>query len=292
MERRISGTTTMYGLIGSPVSHSGSPAMYNYSFQKLGIDSAYLAWDIKEEQVEDFINAAKLMNIKGFNITMPCKMKTAQLVDELSPAAQIIGAVNTVVIKDGKLTGHITDGKGFILNLQDKGVSIKDKKVVLMGGGGAGTAIFVQSVLDGAKELFVFNRKTSANFEKLEKIAERLSKMAPECKISICDLGDEQLLYDTIRTSDFLINATNVGMAPNSDASLIRDMSVYHKDLVVAEIIYNPKETKMMADAKAAGVKAIVGGKGMLLWQAVEAFRLYTGMEMPVEEVKELFFSE
>jgi len=292
MERRISGTTTMYGLIGSPVSHSGSPAMYNYSFQKLGIDSVYLAWEIKEGQVAEFIESAKLLNIKGFNITMPCKMETAGLVDELSPAAQIIGAVNTVVIEDGKLTGHITDGKGFVLNLEDNGVSIKDKKIVLMGGGGAGTAIFVQAALDGAKEILVFNRKTSANFEKLEKIAQRLSQMVPECKVEICDLEDELLLYDTIKKSDILINATNVGMSPKTDESLIRDMSVYHKNLVVAEIIYNPKETKMMADARKAGVKQVVGGKGMLLWQGVEAFRLYTGKEMPVEEVKQLFFAE
>ena len=292
MERRISGTTTMYGLIGSPVGHSGSPAMYNYSFAKLGIDSAYLAWDIKEDQVADFIKAARLLNIKGFNITMPCKMETARLVDALSPAAQIIGAVNTVVIEDGKLTGHITDGKGFILNLEENGVSIKDKKVVLMGGGGAGTAIFVQAALDGAKEIAVFNRKTSANFTKLETIAVKLAEMVPECRVTVCDLSDEQLLYDTIRQSDILINSTNVGMAPNPDATLIHDMSVYHEDLVVAEIIYNPKETKMMADAKAAGVKKVVSGKGMLLWQGVEAFRLYTGQEMPVAEVKELFFSE
>ena len=292
MEGRISGTTTMYGLIGSPVGHSGSPAMYNYSFQKLGIDSVYLAWDIKAGQVADFIKAAKLLHVKGFNITMPRKMETAGLVDELSPAAQIIGAVNTVVIEDGKLTGHITDGKGFILNLEDKGVTIKDKKVVLMGGGGAGTAIFVQAALDGAKEIAVFNRKASANFAKLETIAEKLKEMVPACKVTICDLGDENLLYDTIRQSDILINSTNVGMAPKTDETLIHDMSVYREDLVVAEIIYNPKETKMMADAKAAGVKKVVGGKGMLLWQGVEAFRLYTGQEMPVAEVKELFFSE
>ena len=292
MEKRISGTTTMYGLIGSPVGHSGSPAMYNYSFGRLGIDSAYLAWEIKEDQVADFIKAATLLNIKGFNVTMPCKTRTAKLVDELSPAAKIIGAVNTVVIKDGKLTGHITDGKGFILNLEDNNVSIKEKKVVLLGGGGAGTAIFVQAAFDGAKEITVFNRKASANFEKLKNIAEKLSEMAPECKIKICDLGDEQLLYNTIRKSDILINSTNVGMEPNSDATLIHDLSVYHENLVVAEIIYDPKETKMMADAKAAGVKKIVGGKGMLLWQGVEAFRLYTGQEMPVDEVKRLFFAE
>ena len=291
MERRISGTTTLYGLIGSPVGHSGSPAMYNYSFQRLGIDSAYLAWDIKEDQVADFIKAVKTLNIKGFNITMPCKTETAKLVDELSPAAQVIGAVNTVVVEDGKLTGHITDGVGFIRNLEDHGVTIKDKKVVLLGGGGAGTAIFVQSVLDGAKEVIIFNRK-SKNYYKLQTIGQQLQELAPACKTEVCDLEDESLLYDTILESDILINCTNVGMAPREEETLIHDMSVYREDLVVAEIIYNPKETKMMKDAKAAGVKKIVGGKGMLLWQGVEAFKLYTGQDMPVEEVKKLFFAE
>ena len=291
MERRISGTTTLYGLIGSPVGHSGSPAMYNYSFQRLGIDSAYLAWDIKEDQVADFIKAVKTLDIKGFNITMPCKTETAKLVDELSPAAQVIGAVNTVVVEEGKLTGHITDGVGFIRNLEDHGVTIKDKKVVLLGGGGAGTAIFVQSVLDGAKEVIIFNRK-SKNYYKLQTIGQQLQELAPACKTEVCDLEDESLLYDTIRESDILINCTNVGMAPREEETLIHDMSVYREDLVVAEIIYNPKETKMMKDAKAAGVKKIVGGKGMLLWQGVEAFKLYTGQDMPVEEVKKLFFAE
>ena len=291
MERRISGTTTLYGLIGSPVGHSGSPAMYNYSFQRLGIDSAYLAWDIKEDQVADFIKAVKTLDIKGFNITMPCKTETAKLVDELSSAAQVIGAVNTVVVEDGKLTGHITDGVGFIRNLEDHGVTIKDKKVVLLGGGGAGTAIFVQSVLDGAKEVIIFNRK-SKNYYKLQTIGQQLQELAPACKTEVCDLEDESLLYDTIRESDILINCTNVGMAPREEETLIHDMSVYREDLVVAEIIYNPKETKMMKDAKAAGVKKIVGGKGMLLWQGVEAFKLYTGQDMPVEEVKKLFFAE
>ena len=291
MEKRISGTTTMYGLIGSPVGHSGSPAMYNYSFQRLGIDSAYLAWDIKEGQVADFIKAAKTLHIKGFNITMPCKTETAKLVDELSPAAKIIGAVNTVVIEEGKLIGHITDGVGFLRNLEDHGVSIQDKKIVLMGGGGAGTAIFVQAALDGAKEIAAFNRRSS-NFTKLETIKEELMKMASNCKVTVNDLEDQRLLYDTIRESDILINCTNVGMAPREEETLIHDMSVYREELVVAEIIYNPRETKMMQDAKAAGVKKIVGGKGMLLWQGVEAFKLYTGQDMPVEEVKALYFAE
>lgn len=291
MKTRISGTTKTYGLIGSPVGHSGSPAMYNYSFWRLGIDSVYLAWEIAREQAADFLQAARTLDIQGFNVTMPCKMEMARLVDELSPAAQIVGAVNTVVAKEGKWIGHITDGVGFLLNLKDHGVEIQGKKITLLGGGGAGAAILAQAALDGAGEITVFNRR-SPNFSKLENISMRLKEMAPSCKVTVRDLAEEETLYDEIRESQILINSTNVGMCPREGESLIRDCSVYRKDLIVSDIIYNPAETRMMRDAKNAGTEIVVGGKGMLLWQGAEAFRLYTGQEMPVEEVKERYFAD
>ena len=169
MEKRISGTTTLLGLIGSPVGHSGSPAMHNYSFERLGLDYAYLAFDIKEEQVQQFLDTARLLHMRGFNVTMPCKTEVARLVDELSPAAQIIGASNTVVNENGRLIGHNTDGIGFVRNLQEHGVRVKGKNITLMGGGGAGTAIFVQLALDGARRIDVLNRK-GENYLKLEKM--------------------------------------------------------------------------------------------------------------------------
>ena len=291
----ISGTTKLLCLIGSPVSHSMSPAMHNLSCELLSLDYAYMAFDIKENQVQEFLDAARLLNIRGFNVTMPCKMEVARLVDELSPAAKIMKASNAVVNENGKFIGHNTDGVGFVKNLLDHGVSVKGKKITLMGGGGAGTAIFVQLALDGAKEINVFNRK-GANFDKLLKMCEEIREYLPDdlvenqsVTLNICDISDEQALYESIRQSDILINATNVGMKPNEEVSLIKDMSVYHENLVVAEIIYNPVETKMMKDAKEAGVKQVVGGKGMLLWQGEEAFRLFTGQQMPVEEVKKLY---
>ena len=129
MEKRISGTTTLLALIGSPVEHSGSPAMHNYSFEKLGLDYAYMAFEIKEDQVGEFLDAARLLKVRGFNVTMPCKMEVARQVDELSPAAQIMGASNTVVNENGKLIGHNTDGVGFVKNLAEHGVSVKDKTI-------------------------------------------------------------------------------------------------------------------------------------------------------------------
>lgn len=284
----ISGKTKLLCLIGSPVAHSMSPFMHNLSCEKLGIDYAYMAFDIKENEVQEFLKAARLMDIRGFNVTMPCKMEVARLVDELSPAAKIMKATNAVVNENGRLIGHNTDGVGFVRNLLDHGVSVKEKIVTLMGGGGAGTAVFVQLVLDGVKEIRIFNRR-GANFDKLAKMTEEVLVYAPDCVIKIYDLNDEQKLYESIIQSDILVNATNVGMKPREDETLIKDLSVYHSELVVADIVYNPVETKMMKDAKNAGVRKVVGGKGMLLWQGEEAFRLFTGQQMPVEEVKKIF---
>ena len=136
----------------------GSPAMYNYSFEKLGLDYAYVAFDIKEDKVKDAIAAMKTFNMRGCNVTMPDKVEAAKYMDELSPAAQIIETINTIVDDNGKLTGHITDGEGFVHNLKDHGIDIKGKKITVAGGGGAATAIQVQCALDGAREITIFNK--------------------------------------------------------------------------------------------------------------------------------------
>ena len=168
---------------------------------------------------------------------------------------------------------------------------MQDKLITLMGGGGAATAIFTQLALDGAREIRVFNRK-GKNFEKLQSIAVKIKEYAPACRLKVCDLEDENLLKESVRESDILVNATSVGMKPNEEETLIKDLSLYHENLVVAEIIYNPVETKMMKDAKTAGVEKVIAGKGMLLWQGVEAFRLFTGQDMPVDEILANVFAD
>ena len=172
MEKRISGHTGLLALIGSPVGHSGSPAMYNYSFEKLGLDYAYVAFDVKEDGVKQALDAMRLFRMRGMNVTMPDKTEAARYMDELSPAAQIIGAVNTIVNEDGKLIGHITDGEGFVNNLKDHGVEVAGKKLTIAGGGGAATAIQVQCALDGAKAITIFNKK-DAFFERTLATAEK-----------------------------------------------------------------------------------------------------------------------
>ncbi len=285
MESRISGHTGLLALIGSPVGHSGSPAMYNYSFERLGLDYAYVAFDIKAEEVADAIAAMKTFKMRGCNVTMPCKTEVVKYMDELSPAARIIGAVNTIVNDDGKLTGYITDGEGFVNNLKDHGIDVMGKKVVIAGGGGAATAIQVQCALDGVREITIFNRTVSKACE----TAEKIRREVPDCTVNVFDIADVAAMTREIRTCEIFINATSVGMTPMDEESVVKDVSAFYPGLVIADAVYNPEETKLLREAKEAGC-ICVSGRGMLLWQGVAAFKLYTGQEMPVEEVKEKFF--
>ena len=290
MESRISGHTKLYALIGSPVGHSGSPAMYNYSFARTGVDAAYLAFDVPLEKVEEGVAAMKTLQVGGFNVTMPDKTAVAGLVDDLSPAAKLIGACNTVTVgEDGRLTGHNTDGIGFVQNLREHGVSVRGKHIVVLGAGGAATAICVQTALDGAAGLEIFNRKDEF-YANGERTVEKLAKSVPGCPASIHPLEDSEALAQAVGRCDILVNATKVGMKPLDGECLI-DASLLRKDLIVADTVYNPKETLLIQKAKEAGCTAAIGGIGMLLWQGVAAFRLFTGKDMPAQEVLEKFFS-
>ncbi len=282
MEQRIKGSTGLLCLIGSPVGHSGSPAMYNFSFRHHGLDYAYMAFDIREEEAEAAVQAMRLLNVRGFNVTMPCKNVVAGLVDELSPAARIIGAVNTVVNDQGRLVGHMTDGGGFVRNLREHGVDVKDKKIVLLGAGGAATAIAVECALQGARAISVFNANDPF-LDRARTTAETLAVEVPGCQVKVICLEDQKALRDEIASGDILVNATSVGMKPREDATLIGDVTMFRPGLVVADTVYNPLETKLMRQAREAGCQ-VIGGKGMLLWQGAIAFKLYTGLDMPVEE--------
>lgn len=292
MEKRINGHTKLYALIGSPVGHSGSPAMQNYSFEKLGLDCAYLAFDIPLEKTKDALDAFRTLHVGGFNVTMPCKTEVARLVEHLSPAAELIGACNTVVVEeDGTMTGHNTDGVGFVRNLKEHGAEVKGQKIVLLGTGGAATAIAVQAALDGAAEIAIFNQKDEF-YANGEKTVEKLRKAVPGISsVSINDLGDTELLREAVKNADILVNATRAGMSPLEDVIPVPE-DVLRPELAVADVVYNPRETLLVRKAKEAGCRAAVGGIGMLLWQGAAAFELFTGQEMPAAEVKEKFFSE
>lgn len=288
MKDMITGHTKLTGLLGSPVEHSISPMMHNESFRVLGLDYAYLAFDVGEQELETAVEGLKALKVKGFNLTMPNKNRMCHLCDRLSPAAEIIGAVNTVENRNGELVGHSTDGSGYMLAVKNAEYDIVGKKMTLFGAGGAGTSIFVQAALDGVAEISVFNRRTPF-FERAEQIIRKLNERT-SCKIRLYDYEDVSVLRREIGDSAILTNATSVGMAPNLEDCILKDSSMLHPDLIVSDVIYNPKETKLLKMAKEAGCRTF-NGMYMLLYQGAEAFRIWTGQEMPVEHIKQMFFA-
>ena len=197
MEQRIKGTTGLLALIGSPVGHSGSPDMYNFCFRYHNLDYSYMAFDIKEDQVPAALDAMHLFKMRGCNVTMPCKTAAAQNMDELSPAARIIGAVNTIVNENGKLVGHMTDGIGFVGNLKDHGVDVKGKKMVVLGAGGAATAIQVQCALDKAASISIFN-PNDPFLDRAKNTAAKLKNEVPDCDVQVFCLEDQDKLKEEI----------------------------------------------------------------------------------------------
>ncbi|HIX72817.1 MAG TPA: shikimate dehydrogenase [Candidatus Anaerobutyricum stercoripullorum] len=289
MSDRITGTTVLTGLLGSPVAHSISPLMHNASFAALGLDYAYLCFDVGTDRLKEAVEGLRAMGARGWNLTMPDKNLMCQLADKLSPASEISGAVNTIVNDDGVLTGYTTDGTGYMRAAEEAGFPLPGKVMTLLGGGGAATAILVQAALDGMKEIRVFNRK-SPTFDRLSAIAGQLNRRT-DCLVTVHPLEDTEDLRASIADSDILTNATNIGMAPHTDACPIPDASFLRPELIVSDIIYNPRQTKLLQMAKETGCP-FFNGLYMLLYQGAASFELWTGREMPVELIKEKYFAE
>ena len=286
----IDGHTKLTGLLGSPVSHSISPLMHNEAFRLLDLNYVYLCFDVPEANLADTVKGLRCMNIAGFNCTMPDKTKICELIDDLSDAARMIGAVNTVVNENGRLVGHNTDGIGYMQAVKDAGYDITGKTITIMGAGGAATAICAQAALDGVEKIHIFARETSRFWDRTQKLAENINSTLP-CKAVLHENRDTAALAQAISESALLLNATSVGMAPNTEGTIIEDTSLYHPDLIVSDVIYNPRETRFLKEAREAGCRTF-NGMYMLLYQGAEAFRLWTGKEMPVKEIKANFFAD
>lgn len=288
MTSTITGTTRLTAVLGSPIQHSISPQMHNEAFRILNLDYAYLAFDIDTNTLPVAVEALKTLRARGYNLTMPNKNLMCNLCDHLSPAARIIGAVNTVVDDNGILTGHTTDGTGYMMSVKDAGFDIIGKKMTLLGVGGAATSIMVQAALDGLSEISVFCRPESRFLERTKKIISDLNEQTA-CRVRLFHY-DDSLLKRELSDSAILTNATSVGMTPNETDSLITDPSMFHPELVVSDIIYHPFKTRLMQIAESAGCPTF-NGLYMLLYQGAEAFRLWTGVDMPVQPIKEKYFS-
>lgn len=279
----ITGKTNVFGIIGNPVEHSLSPGMHNAAFKELGLDNIYVPFQVKTENLEDAIIGAQSLGIKGFNVTIPHKTEVINYLDYLDIAAGLIGAVNTIEFGENGAVGHNTDGIGAVMAIEEI-TPVKNKKVVVIGAGGASRAIAFQLLLNGVDNLVLANRTVEKAIELKTDLDEKLDH---EVGVS----GLDENLTKEIKDTDILINTTPVGMYPNVDQKPVVTAEMMHKDLVVNDIVYNPLKTGLLKEADKAGAKSISGIK-MLMYQGVEAFKIWTGIEPPVEIFQNALMTE
>ncbi|MBS7646457.1 shikimate dehydrogenase [Candidatus Bathyarchaeota archaeon] len=274
----ISGKTKVFCVIGDPIDHSLSPVMHNAAFRFLKLDAVYVAFKVKKERLEDAVNGVRGFSIYGMNVTMPHKTAITSYLDEIDPAAKFVGAVNTVLNANGKLVGFNTDGVGAIKALKENGVEPKGKKFLLLGAGGAGRAIAFQLAQE-ADELRILNR----DGEKAKRLAESLQRKFN--KKIVGNSLSTNLLKEWLKNVDVLINATSVGMYPNSGQTIVeRDM--LNPKLTVMDIVYSPIETKLLKEAKSVGAK-IINGIEMLVFQGAASFEIWWNQPAPVNVMRE-----
>ena len=282
---QIDSKTILTGLFASPSAHSVSPIIHNNSFEKLGLNYAYLSFEVNKDNLKDAVQSIKTLNMRGVNLSMPNKKEVIKYLDEISETAKLSQSVNTIVNDNGILKGYSTDGKGFFKSLEEEKIFMKDKNITILGTGGASIAIISQAVFEGIKNIFVFKR--DKNWKEQKKILDNIASKT-NCNIELNSLEDKNILKRKIEESDLLINATSVGM--KEDFSLIEDKSFFRKDLIVSDIIYNPEKTKLLQIAEKEGCK-IINGIGMLLYQGALSFELWTNKKMPVDYIKEIIFN-
>lgn len=273
----IKGTTKIAGVIGFPVEHTVSPGIHNAAFAALGLDCIYVPFPVRPENLEQAIRGLSPLSIIGINVTIPHKETVIAYLDEISEEARRIGAVNTVIVKGGRLIGDNTDGKGFMQALREEGkIDVREKKIVILGAGGAGRAVAMQSGLEGAGELVIFDKEE-----------ERSKRLRADIKREIPWLCVETISPNGIKSAlneaDILVNATPVGM--NIDDELIIDSQWLFPRTLVFDLIYNPRETKLMQAGRKRGCP-VVGGLGMLIYQGALSFELWTGKKAPVDVMR------
>lgn len=275
---RIDGYTRMAAVIAKPIRHSISPFIHNHAYQLTATNAVYLAWEVAEEQVEQSLQQLRVLDMLGANISMPYKKKVLPYLDQVDESAQLIGSVNTIVQKDGCLTGYNTDGLGFLKSLP-KTFSIKDKKLVLLGAGGAATAIILEAIRQGVAEIHLFVRPES--LAKYQAIYSPLSE-ALSFSIVLHDLSRRDQVNAMMVGTDLLINATGLGM---DGVSLpVPKEFTFPKGCLVADLAYFPAKTPFLQLAEEQELQT-VNGLGMLFHQAALAFELMTYKTFPEQEV-------
>lgn len=264
------------GVIGHPITHTLSPKIHGYWLNKYGIKGSYEAYDVAPEGLENFIKNLAKNGFRGINVTIPHKQEVMKYIDEIHPDALAIGAVNTIIVEDGKTYGHNTDSQGFMANLQDcaPDIDLFEQKVVILGSGGASRAVAVGLLEEGAK-LVVANRTRARAEEMRAHIIRELAETFPEVKEKdAITLVDWEKRNEALAGAALLVNTTSQGM--KGEEELLIDLAKLPKDAAVADIVYNPLKTKLLREAETRG-NIVVEGLGMLLYQAEPGFYAWFG---------------
>jgi shikimate dehydrogenase len=273
----ISGKTRVCGVIGDPIEHTLSPTIQNAAFNHLKLDFVFLAFHVTAAELENAMRGMRGLGIHGLNVTMPHKSTIINHLDTVDSAVQFLGSANTILNKDGTLSGFNTDGVGALNTIRENGINLSDKKVLLLGAGGAAKAIAF-SFAQEAGSICILNRAP----EKAAVLADALN-----CVFGTKVMGgalSSSAVQDNVQDADILVNATSVGMHPHVDQSLVAPQWL-KSDLAVMDIVYNPVETKLAKDAKAAGAK-VISGVEMLIYQGAASFKIWTGKSAPIEVMR------
>lgn len=274
MMEMITGKTNVVGVIGDPVEHSLSPLMHNAAFRDLGLDYIYVPYHVKKGTLESAISGAKSLDIKGLNVTIPHKTEVIKYLDSLDKSAELIGAVNTIKFHKGHAKGYNTDGIGAVKAVEEVS-SVINKKVIILGAGGAARAIAFQMFLDGADSIVIANRTVEKAEQLQEDLVEKLN-----ANVKSTNLGEK--LKNELVDADILINTTPIGMYPNIDQEPLVKAELMCENLIVKDCVYNPLKTGLIKEAEKCGATTISGLK-MLIYQGMEAFRIWTSVTPPLE---------
>lgn len=273
----ITANTEIYGVIGDPIGHTMSPIIHNTIFSLNSEDAIYLAFNVKSDKLNCFINTIDMLGIKGFNVTMPHKQSIMKYLDHIDEQAVIYGSVNTVAVKDGKLYGYCTDPEGFFMSLQKAGVDVIGKNIVFLGAGGVSRSVSLMLAKKGAKKITVLNR----TLQKAQELKDNILKYEKDFDVSAYPL-DFNDMEKYLKDCDILINSTPLGMKHNPQFQDLSFLEYLKKDAVVYDMIYNPMETEFIKTAKLLGHKTI-SGLYMLIYQGVIASKLFYGK--PIKDI-------
>lgn len=280
-------STSLYGLLGNPVNHSLSPLIQNRAFVEVGANSIYLAFSVDRDDLPAVLEGVRALKIKGLNVTIPYKEAVLPYLDDISPEAQGMGAVNTILNEGGKLKGYNTDGQGLVQSLAGEcNYRVKDKRVVVLGAGGAARGIILTLLQEEVEHITIINRSK-------ERLANLLSLLHPyREKVPFTGLLFSQVNWDEVLSpAHLLIQSTSVGMFPHHQVDPPLPCQKLHQDLLVVDLVYNPLQTVLLTRAQERGCETF-GGWGMLLYQGALSFQLWTRKKAPIQAMKEVLLTQ